>query len=398
MSKNKIIYIGNFDFPFGNASGKRVYGTGKLLRELGYETIFIGMNKNVAAGTALVETRQEYDGFVYYNFSYPGGSKSWINYNRVYQQFTEWLMSQKEQVEAIICYGSPRLSMFITKVIKWGHKNGIKVMSDCVDWLESKTGNFVFDIAKTVDTYYQKAIANRKADGVICISSYLSRYYQKHKKKTVIIPPLSMNIAKEHIENTDRKLVLVYAGSPFRDHTEFKDLNALKDRVDLMIKLLYEMKKADIDFKFYYYGLDQDNYLSAFPFQKDQVAYLADSIEFCGFQPNDKILDKIRCADYTILLRDVKKATMAGFPTKVSESISNGTPIITTRTSDIDTYLQDGRQAVYIDQYNMPESVKAIKKVVESGRYRNMKQACAGNDIFYYASYCHKMKDFMESL
>ena len=29
----KIIYIGNFSFPLGNAAGKRVYGNGKLFNE-----------------------------------------------------------------------------------------------------------------------------------------------------------------------------------------------------------------------------------------------------------------------------------------------------------------------------------------------------------------------------
>lgn len=71
MDKKKIVYVGNFDFPFGSAAGKRVYGNGKLLRAIGYEPIFVGMSRKVDSMESLQETEKEYDGFKYYCYPYP---------------------------------------------------------------------------------------------------------------------------------------------------------------------------------------------------------------------------------------------------------------------------------------------------------------------------------------
>lgn len=390
--------MGNFAFPFGNASGKRVYGNGKMLREAGYETIFVGMDANLELGIHLQDTKKEYDGFEYYNFPYPKGSKAWINYKEILGKFLEWMQDKKEHTAAIICYGSPRLSMFITGVWKWAKKNDIKVVSDCVDWLESKTGNFVFDVAKTVDTYYQKAIANKKVDGVICISSYLEDYYKKAGKTTVVIPPLSAYISDERVETMSDMPQIVYAGSPFRDKVEIKDLPALKDRVDKMIDILKLLKEDQAAFKFLYYGLDKENYLVAFPEKKEAIEYLGDSIEFCGFQENTVVTETIKKSDFTMLIRDVKKSTMAGFPTKVSESISYGTPVITTRTSDIEKYLTEEENVVFVDQDDLQKSAEILKRVLEDMQYKQMKQKCLGNTIFYYETFEKEIIDFLEKL
>ncbi len=398
MDKNIIIYIGNFSFPFGNASGKRVYGNGKLLREAGYETIFVGMKEGLSSETTLEATKKEFDGFEYYNFPYPRGSKDWIDYKGVFKKFIHWIQDKKDVTAAIICYGSPRLSIFISKLSHWARQHDIKIISDCVDWLESKTGNLIFDVAKTFDTYYQKAIANKRVDGVICISSYLAEYYKKAGKRTVIIPPLSDHISQKIPQKAQSAVQMVYAGSPFRKKVEVKDLATLKDRVDKMIDILKVLKDEGIEFKFYYFGLDKENYLTAFPGQTDAINYLGDNVVFCGFQDNSVVTKKVAEADFTFLVRDRKKSTMAGFATKVSESISYGTPVITTRTSDIDTYLADGEQALFVDANDLTESARMMKDVFLSQKYKYMKEKCIGNTIFYYKTFAKDMQNFLESL
>jgi len=399
MDKKKIIYVGNFDFPFGNASGKRVYGNGKLLRAIGYEPIFVGMTRDIKNAGSLQETEKEYDGFKYYSYPYPRGSRDWVNYKQILKSFLTWAEESKDSIYAIICYGSLRLSRFITEVYHWAKKNDIFVVSDCVDWLESKTGNLVFDLAKTADTLYQKVIANRQVDGVICISSYLEKYYHKAGKKTLIIPPLA-TACERNIRRSEQeeRLQLVYAGSPFKAGIRISDPATLKDRVDIMIDLLGHLKQSNVDFCFYYYGLDKDNYLSVFPGQAETISYLGDSIRFCGMRKNEEVMEKIKEADFTMLIRDVKKSTMAGFPTKVSESISCGTPVITTRTSDIDKYLSEGENVVFVNQTNLEEAAEKIKHLVQEKQYIKMKENCAGNDIFYFQSYADDMKRFLEML
>lgn len=128
-----------------------------------------------------------------------------------------WATEIKSSIYAIICYCSLRISCFITGLCRWAKKNNILVISDCTDWLESRTGNPLFDVAKTVDTLYQKVIANRRVDGVICISSYLDRYYRRAGKKTLILPPLAAECETNiSVSASEEQLKLVYAGSPLK--------------------------------------------------------------------------------------------------------------------------------------------------------------------------------------
>ncbi|MGV8148985.1 MAG: hypothetical protein ACLKAK_10085 [Alkaliphilus sp.] len=90
--KKTVLYIGNFAFPLGNAAGKRVYANGKILKELGFEVIFIGTSKEIETFQTLEETKREYDGFTHYNLPYPRRSVDWLNYKKVFSTVVAFLV------------------------------------------------------------------------------------------------------------------------------------------------------------------------------------------------------------------------------------------------------------------------------------------------------------------
>lgn len=400
----KIIYVGNFSFPFGNASGKRVYGNGKLLEELGYEVIFIGMSDDVKQPSMLKETEMTFQNFKYYNFSYPKSSFEWINYKTTFNQMVNFIEEEniKDDLEAVIYYGNPRLSLFNYLLIKWCQNNNIKIISDCVDWLSSKTGNIIFDIIKWTDTTYQKAYLNRKVDGVIAISSYLENYYKKHGVNTVVIPPLSTNKSKEkeHTLKDEKKLKILYAGIPFRKGKLIKDAKVLKDRVDKTIIFFSKMKEKKFDFMFDIYGFTKEEYLKVLPSQEKYINILGDSILFHGYHDNDYIVEKLKQSDFTILLRDEKRDTMAGFPTKVSESMSFGIPVITTKTSDLGRYIQDGENGFFLEIDDEKKAVQKLEKIFQLKKLEinSMKNTCIKENRFFYIHYKNNLKLFLNDL
>ena len=199
----KILYIGNFEFPYGNAAGKRVYGNGKLFRAIGYDTLFIGMNQtNINTSVNIQDTKCVFDNFQYYNIGYPKKNIEWLNYKDIFENVINFIEEEniKSDLDAIIYYGSPRLSLFIYLLIKWCKNNNIKIISDSVDWLSSNSNNIIFNIIKFLDTTYQKAYLNKRVDGVIAISTYLSKYYTDSGVNTIVIPPLAF----ESIINIDK--------------------------------------------------------------------------------------------------------------------------------------------------------------------------------------------------
>ena len=400
--KKTVLYIGNFSFPLGNAAGKRVYANGKILKELGYEVIFIGMDKEVNRLEPLKNTRKEYDGFIYYNFSYPQSNLDWVKYKKTFKVLTSFLVDKNivDDLALVIYYGSPRLSLFNTMLINYCNSRNIKVVTDCVDWLTTKTNNFIFDAVKWADNTYQKAYANKKADGVIAISSYLANYYNDHNCLTVVIPPLSPDeyMLTDVKRTQNDKKVITYAGLPFRKGQQVKDCNMLKDRIDKTIMLFHQAKKDGCKFVFNIYGFTKEEYLQAIPQQKIYVDELGASIVFHGLKPNEEVVDSVINSDFTILIRDVNRNTTAGFPTKVSESISCGTPVITTRTSDLEFYIKKGQNGFYLEFNEI--CIDQLVKILSMGKeeMEKMKRFCITENPFLYSNYIEKMNCFIKGV
>jgi len=402
--KKTVLYLGNFSFPTGNAAGKRVYANGKILRELGYSVIFIGMDKAVNGSVPIMNTQKKYDGFTYYNFPYPQGNFGWVKYRKTFKSLVEFLSygEMLNSVGLIIYYGSPSLSLFTTKLINYCKANKIKVVADCVDWLTVKTNSIVFDMIKRADNTYQKAYANKRADGVIAISSYLANYYRKHGCLTVTIPPLSpkeyAGAEQESIENN--KKILTYAGLPFRIGQQINNCSTLKDRIDKTIILLHQAHQNGSEFVFNIYGFTKEEYLKVIPGQKCYVDALGNRVVFHGHKPNEEIIECIIESDFTILIRDVNRDTTAGFPTKVSESVSCGTPVITTRTSDLECYIEDGKNGFFLDMSDTRKAVYEFQNILEMdcNKLNSMKKYCATTNPFYYKRFISKFNTFVDHI
>lgn len=381
----KIIYIGNFSFPLGNASGKRVYGIGKALRELGYEVLFIGMDNKIKDASDIKNTELEYDNFKYYNISYPKNIIEWLYFFRIYKEVIKFIEKENllDDLYGVIFYGSLRVSLINYFLMKWLKRKKIKIITDCVDWLSVKTNNLFFDIVKYIDTSYQKIYINNKCDAVIVISSYLSQYYKKRNKKVILIPPLSSIIEKRIESKNKDKIKILYAGLPFRKGIEIKNSVSLKDRIDLIINLMCEIKKLKINFEFNIYGFTKDEYLKVLPSQLSKIKFLDKNLKFYGHKSNEVITAELKRSDFTILLRDIKKETMAGFPTKISESISYGVPVLVNNTSDLKMYIKKFENGYLFEDDNriLEELVNVLKN---KEKFKNEIQ-----DTFYYKNNRH---------
>lgn len=396
-----ILYIGNFSFPLGNAAGKRVYGNSKVLKKLGYNVVCVGLDQRIDETINLKQTQNYYDDIEYYHLSYPKG-KQWFAYKKAFNDLIELILDKGllEDLEMIICYGSLRISLFNSLVISWSKKNNIKVVSDCVDWLSVKTSSIIFDLIKKIDTEYQKRCLNNRMDGIIAISTYLEAYYVKKNKIVIVVPPLSTNITSNNILSTNDKKRFIYAGLPFRKNMILKDPKLLKDRIDKSIIIFSKMKERGFDFVFDIYGFTKSEYLEVLPSQAKYLEILENSINFHGHKQNEEVINELKKSDFSILFRDVKKDTMAGFPTKVSESVSYGIPVITTNTSDLKQYLSEGKNAFFIE--NELESIQISKMEeimqINENKVLEMKENCLASKTFFYEKYSSKVSDFLDQV
>lgn len=401
MSKEmkKVLYIGNFSFPYGNASGARVLGNGLLFRELGYEVTFVGVSNKLKNKESLNSTRSTFRGFEYYNFPYPQSFTEWLAFNSKFHQFEELFRSLKYDI--VVCYGSPCLSLFNYKLSRWCDSNGIHFLIDCVDMIPSTSGSIIHRVVKSLDEYYQKKVLPRNAAGLIVISSYLSNFYSDRGNKTVIIPPL-IDLGKyESIiyqRSKDDVLRLIYVGFPFATDGRRVPRDSFKDRLDIAIEALGGENLPR--FIFNIYGISKEQYLKVIPEHGPLLVVLDEKVKFWGSVDNEKVINEIANSDFTLLLRDVNEMTSAGFPTKVVESISCGTPVITTQTSDLKEYIVNNRTGFFVDINNLETLQRQLKDIFEIGSSDKLvlKEYCKDSKLFSYSKFRSRFSKFLTEL
>lgn len=391
----KVLYVGNFMFPDKNAAANRVVSNGRIFRALGYDVDFIGVKKGVKV--SLLETKEEFDGFFGYHLPAPVGIKGWLFYRSCFQKILPYLEQEKNELEAVVMYGCPCLSLFGGLLRKWCKKNAKKIYSDAVDWLSANTGSPIYRMIKYLDTRYLKAHLYPKTDGVIAVSSYLENYYKGRGCNVVRIPPLVKKVEPVLSQGESREICnIVYAGIPFALNGMKVKKDTYKDRLDITVALF---GKLQYPFRFDIYGLTEEQYLGVIPEQKELLQNNREKIIFHGSVENTVVKQAIMHADFTVFLRDKNIGTMAGFPTKFAESMCLGTPVITTDTSDLAEYLHHGENGFFLDISNQVSSLKTLEEIVllDTETRFKMKENCAKETGFSYESYTQKMESFIEA-
>lgn len=398
MSKT-IVYIGNFSFPSENSAGIRVLNNGYLLRSLGYEVMYIGLSKELDKFKNLKSTCKTYDNFKYFAFPYPKGIKDWLYFSTQLKEVKGLLKEVKPF--SVIAYGSISNVFFALLLGLWCKSSKIKFITDCVDWLSGGSGGMLFRIGKRVDTELQKRYVNASGDGVIAVSSFLAEYYKKKGCKTLVVPPLSKNTVKicsNKYVIKDKTIKLIYAGFPFPTGRRVKDTSFFKDRIDISIELLSNLKARE--FSFDIFGLTQSDYLRNVPEHTLLLETLGEKIRFHGVVSNGDVVCNVSKSDYFFLFRDNNRMTNSGFPSKIVEAVSIGIPVITTHTSDLSKYIQEGKNGYIFSTTNLRKNTEELNEIFDKhfDEYERMKEYCVKQNPFVIENFRDDADEFLKNI
>jgi glycosyltransferase involved in cell wall biosynthesis len=399
----KIIYIGDFKFQLENAESQLVLGNSKILRDLGYQVVFIG-NTNVSNGyKSLSQSKTSVDGFDLYEVLFSKHPKEMLKIIDIHRQIVQVISSYNfSSVDAVIFYGTPSLAWQIKLLSKWCKKRGIATIANCVDLSSLKHGKFYERIIKIIDRYWRYHIFKYEMDGIIAVSNYIANYFEKGKKKSItIIPPLKDQLTIEKpILNYDGTIQLLYAGIPFPTDGRVVGESGYKDRLDILIDVLCNIRDNVAPFQLNIYGLSKEQYLRVVYGQEELLKKNNDIIRFFGRVKHSDVLLAERTSDFSLLIRTRNRMTMAGFSTKLVESISCGVPIITTDTSDYRTYVKENEHGYFINVMNMEEAKIKLSKILSMDRQQlnSMKLNCYESNLFDYRRYKNKMQNFINNV
>lgn len=315
IMKKRIVYIGGFELPDRNAAAQRVIGIAKGFRALGHEVVFLNsLKKYDGLGTCEVE----YSGFKCIEYK----RESEVDY--LLTAKTTLSMIKKIRPDAVIAYNYPAVAL--ERIRKNCKRNNIKCYADATEWYHAEHTNFIYSVVKNFDSTYRMKKVQKRLDGVIAISRLLYDYY-KESVKTVMVPPtVDLEDEKWNIDVHKEEGVVsfVYAGVP----------NAQKEMLDTIVSAI-EAVSHNQNVVLNVVGITKEQFVQLYNWNGE----VPSAVRFWGRVEHKKAIEVIKQSNWAIILRENNPVVKAGFPTKLVEAISCGTPVIVNNFSNVCDYV-----------------------------------------------------------
>jgi glycosyltransferase involved in cell wall biosynthesis len=399
MLQKTIVYIGGFEMPDKNAAAHRVLTNAKILRELGFRVVFIGVRKGQSEEIA----KENCHGFITYHLKYPNSDLEWLKRYFVIEPYLAVLRTiPQDQLKAVVFYNEKAFLQY--RVGAWAKARNIKVIGDVTEWY-AHSGWGPSSLFKKLDVAIRMHVLNRIADGLITTSSYITNYYADRgipRQKIIELPTLfdtqmaRLARSRESCSREGASLKLIYCGNPFNVSPK-AGRRYLKERLDQTVDVFLRIRELRPSATLSVFGVTVEQFLEYYPSFKIKTDQCASSLKFHGLVPNHIALDEIAKGDLTIFFRDTNRVTLSGFPTKFSESITYGTPVITNHFPSIERYVVPGNNCFIVDPADTAQLKKLLEPIasLDAAQIARIKRACAESKLFDFREYTEAVSKFV---
>lgn len=375
--KETIVYIGG-EFPDKDASALRILSNCKAIRDAGYEVVIISPSSDDEKVKAKTEI---YSGFKVFYYHQPRSTKEWM-IDLVSIKVFQGVIDHLENVKGVVCYNHHGISLL--RLISWLHKKGIKVYADCTEWHTVSHLPIIKKIVKGFDINLRIRYAQKKVDGMIAISHFFANIYNPFTK-TIVVPPLID--VQDPIWRGEQK------GNKVRTFSYTGRMGIGKDLLTKCVDTFYQLNK-DYDFQFKILGCSREEYLEKQPGDTEKLSQLGEKISFRGYASHKEAVELTRKSDFSVLIREHNRKNDSGFPTKLTESVACGTPVVATDFSDVSNYIIENNLGVMVDNWDLKSAfIKAI--TISEEELNILKHNCRTCQVFDFRHYASIFKTFL---
>ena len=362
----KILYIGRFELPDLEATANRVVSNAKLLRDIGHEVLLAGWSEKGPSQFSWVEEN-------YYNFQCYTKKKALTKFEKfvmLCDPRPELELIRSKNISTVIAYDFPAIALLF--ILIFCKINKIQIIGDVSEWYSNTNPNPLIRIVRGFDSFLRMRILHKCMDGLIVISSLLQKYYSN--TKTVLLPPLvdiedsKWNITKE---TNFEEMKFIYAGFPSK----------AKERLDILVDYFSDNDNASLEI----YGITEEEFRIMYQYGKK-----IKKVRFRGRCSHQIILNEVKNACYSLIIRESNLKNNAGFPSKFVESLSLGTPVITTDISDISKYITENSNGYIVDISQIRDQLDSIIKL--------RKTLSVDRKIFDYRNYKSELEGFLDAI
>ena len=388
-----IVIIGeSFSFPEGNAATNRVHTYAKGFTENGITVHVIAFNSQyISNGDGVT------NGIYYYH---PFGQKirskyfiirrwyNFIKYFKVIKIANE--INKKDKIIAINCWmESLYMQFFFFTLSKYLKSKMISERS------EHPLRNFQTSFFRKIQGECIAYIAAILSNGIFCISQYLVDFYKRRNisPKKLFLVPSTVDTGRFQIRQGSPLTFeyILYCGS----------LTLYKDGVNILIESFKRLieKYPEINLVLIGKGDTPKEEIII----KDLVASLniKKKVFFLGQLSREVVPIYLNNAKILALARPTSMVADAGFPSKLTEYLATGVPVVVTEVGDIPVYLKDQENAFLSKPGNIDAFADKLDFVLDNYDFA-IRVASKGkeltNTIFNYSFQAKRMIDFIYSL
>lgn len=357
-----VIIIGEFPWPHGSAAANILHGHCKAIKTAGFSV-------SLLPSRPLNEVYSEPDDktYTYNGISYRClGSRAERSGNRIKHFISHhflgsdprisWLEKQNlKRLRAIIAYpGVSGSSSWLLRLKRLCRKKKIKLLVHVVEWHDPDHYQGGRWGLSRWDGEMQRRVVNKHCDGVICISRHLHHYYEKHVTSVCIPPILDYDTdrwQRNQRKSNDDKVRILFSGTPKRE------------RHDLLLEALFNVRKHYPNLFLEYLGASRVDIVGLNGVTDELISKLEDGVHFHGRVPDNMVDSIISSASFGIVCREKAHWSNSCFPSKVTEFLGFGVPMIYNSTSDLDRYLNNGVNAIRIESLTSVSIEDSLSRV-----------------------------------
>lgn len=388
-----IIYIGPFRLPNLDAASQRVINNAKAFREVGCEVKFISWGGIYRDQDLCDDGKYRVCGFEYQISNDLPINESM--YDRLRTRLFRGrrsinLMKSLPRPDLIITYNAS--NAFTRILIRYCKANDIKLANDVNEWYSNDELHFIDVLSNYVNMVHTQRLVKNK----IVISSFLDSYYSD--SNNVLVPPLCdqdeqkwTNFVDDERIKPFKGVTLIYAGNP-----------AKKDCIHSVISAVNTLANEGNPIRFLILGISREDYMRRHNCSFFGETSIHENVVFLGRVSQDLIPAYYKKADFMVLLREPNRKSMAGFPTKLAESMTAGIPVITNATSDLPKYVINGKTGFLSFGFDYDSVLYTLKKSVlplSCNEICQMKENVKmSRNVFDWRSHVNDFKVFIKCL
>ena len=381
----KILVLTGSYFPYGAAMSSRVSNFCRLFYAAGYSVHVIAPFSKESIMINHVENL-EYCTYQITSSLKPSSRTSFFGVDGYCEEISSYLNSNR--CDLIFVAG---VEPYYNRIIRLSKQKQIPVIAEQCEWMDKSSYTFGLIDYRKIRRDYLLMKGYKRTSAIIAISRLLYNHYKSIGIRSIRIPTI---LDVNNIEWTDRnendRKRIIYTGNPGKS----------KEFLKPIIYVFKNNKHIQKAFEFHIFGPDKSTVASNTGIKVEDLRMLSNCVYIHGMVSQLMIYGEIRASDYQIFLRPERRSSDAGFPTKMGESFSVGTPIITNMTGDIELYMRDGVEGYYVNDVTEDDVLRVFERIMDASEEecRNMR-ICSRNKAevaFNYLSYVDDVKQLLE--